>query len=71
MRILAFYLTQNGTNPGRLLLVLIPANLPYSETGFSVEDPDLLLIEGRRARQLVGNLATFHAICLAFQVQET
>ena len=53
------------------MLVLIPANRPYSETGFSVEDPDLLLIEGRRARQLVGNLATFHAICLAFQVQET
>ena len=59
------------TNLGILLLVSILANRPYSETGFSVEDPDLLLIEGRRARQLVGNLATFHAICLAFQVQET
>jgi hypothetical protein len=42
----------------------------YTELGFSVEDPDLLLIDGKRIKQLVGNLATFHAICVAFQVQD-
>ena len=42
----------------------------FSEHGYHLEDPQLMLIDPKHVRDVVQSLATLHAICVAFQTTE-
>lgn len=42
----------------------------FSEAGFRLEDPEMMLIDPGHVREVVQSLATLHAICVAFQTTE-
>ena len=42
----------------------------FSEHGYRLEDPQLMLIDPKHVRDVVQSLATLHAICVAFQTTE-